>query len=166
MIAASLSSTSGFAQTSEDIRARFRKMSEEAEGAGWPSRSRGSRPTAMLFQGLFPIRSTGVSTEPVRKAADAFLASLDAGAAREDRVRRRRCRVAQVDEPAFLYAPGRQLQGDERGAARSGLRAAARVAQRQGIAADARHHAAEPHPRRAEQQRLRGISASGSIGSR
>jgi hypothetical protein len=30
-----------------------------------------------VMPGLFPIRSSGVSTEPVRKAAEAFLASLD-----------------------------------------------------------------------------------------
>ena len=30
------------------------------------------------LQGLFPIQQTGVSTQPIREAAEAFLASLDA----------------------------------------------------------------------------------------
>ena len=37
---------------------------------------KGITATGALDPGLFPIRSTGVSTEPVRKAAEAFLASL------------------------------------------------------------------------------------------
>ncbi len=36
----------------------------------------GVRTTAGVTPGLFPVRATGVSTEPVRIAADAFLASL------------------------------------------------------------------------------------------
>ena len=36
----------------------------------------GVRTAAGVTAGLFPVRATGVSTEPVRVAADAFLASL------------------------------------------------------------------------------------------
>ena len=79
---------------------------------------------------------------------------------------RRRPRVAQVDEPALLRAAGRQLRGDDRGPARRGVRPAARVAERQGPHAHARHHEVEPHAGRAEQQRLRASTASGSTSSR
>ena len=47
------------------------------ERKGSRSRSRASRRRAAIEPGLFPIRSTGVSTEPVSTAAaDAFLAAL------------------------------------------------------------------------------------------
>ena len=46
------------------------------KSAGWPSRLRASRQTATLSQGSSPVRSTGVSTAPVRQAAEAFLATL------------------------------------------------------------------------------------------
>jgi hypothetical protein len=38
--------------------------------------------------------------------------------------------MAQVDEPAFLCSPGRELQGNERDTARGGVRVDARVTQR------------------------------------
>jgi hypothetical protein len=55
---------------------RFRAMSEQAEQKGLAEPFRGITTNGTATPGLFPIRSTGVSTEPVRKAADAFLASL------------------------------------------------------------------------------------------
>jgi Protein of unknown function (DUF3500) len=76
MIAALLSSTSGFAQTSEDIRARFRKMSEEAERRGLAEPFKGITTDGNVAEGLFPIKPTGVATAPVRQAAEKFLASL------------------------------------------------------------------------------------------
>ena len=66
---------------------------------------------------LFGVRSTGVSTEPVRVAAAAFLASLTDASVAPPRSRGRR-RVAPMDEPELLRAPGRQLQGHERRPAR------------------------------------------------
>src|SRR4029078_1676427 len=42
----------------------------------------GVRTSAGLTEGLFPIRATGVSTEPIRKAAAAFIASLTPDQAR------------------------------------------------------------------------------------
>ena len=42
----------------------------------------GVRTSAGVTEGLFPIRATGVSTEPIRKAAAAFIASLTADQAR------------------------------------------------------------------------------------
>jgi hypothetical protein len=76
MIAASLSSTSGFAQTSEDIRARFRKISEEAERRGLAEPFKGITTDGNVVEGLFPVKPTGVSTAQARQAAEKFLASL------------------------------------------------------------------------------------------
>ena len=42
----------------------------------------GVRTSAGITEGLFPIRATGVSTEPIRKAAAAFIASLTPDQAR------------------------------------------------------------------------------------
>jgi hypothetical protein len=55
---------------------RSRKMSAEAEAKGLAEPFKGITTNGQVRTGLFPIRSTGVSTEPVRQAADAFLASL------------------------------------------------------------------------------------------
>ena len=76
MIAASLSTPSVFAQTPEDARGRFRKMSEEAERRGLAEPFKGITMDGNIIEGLFPIKPTGVSTAPVRQAAENFLASL------------------------------------------------------------------------------------------
>jgi hypothetical protein len=76
MIAASLSTPSVFAQTPEDARARFRKMSEEAERRGLAEPFKGITTNGGVVEGLFPIKPTEVSTAPVRQAAEKFLASL------------------------------------------------------------------------------------------
>jgi hypothetical protein len=76
MMAASLSPTWGFAQTSEDTRARFRKMSEEAERRGLAEPFKGITTDGNLVEGLFPIKPTGVSTASARQAAEKFLATL------------------------------------------------------------------------------------------
>jgi hypothetical protein len=76
MIAASLSATSGFAQTPEDTRARFRKMSEEAEQRGLAEPFKGITTNGSVVEELFSINPTGVSTAPVRQAAEKFIASL------------------------------------------------------------------------------------------
>jgi Protein of unknown function (DUF3500) len=76
MIAASLSATSGFAQTPEDTRARFRKMSEEAEQRGLAEPFKGITTNGSVVEELFSIKPTGVSTAPVRQAAEKFIASL------------------------------------------------------------------------------------------
>jgi hypothetical protein len=57
---------------------RYRKMSADAESQGLADPYKGVTTSGSVVSGLFPIRSTGVSTEPVRKAANAFLASLSA----------------------------------------------------------------------------------------
>ena len=55
-------------------RAKRRTLEREAEGLAEPYR--GIRINGSLTPGLFPLHSTGVSTEPVRAAALAFLATL------------------------------------------------------------------------------------------
>ena len=76
----SASSQRGAAQTQEthEQRAdRFRQMSTAAEGRGLAEPFRGITTDGHVVPGVFAIRSTGVTTEPVRKAADAFLAALN-----------------------------------------------------------------------------------------
>jgi hypothetical protein len=66
-------------QAAPDDRAeRFRTMSREAETRGLAEPFRGITTDGKVVPGLFPLRSTGVSTAPVRRAADAFLKSLTA----------------------------------------------------------------------------------------
>lgn len=54
------------------------RMSQAAEKPGLAEPFRGITANGKAEAGLFPLRSTGVSTEPVRRAALAFLASLSA----------------------------------------------------------------------------------------
>jgi hypothetical protein len=56
-----------------------KRLSIEAETAGLAQPFKGITRDGRLEAGLFSIRSTGVTMEPVRKAADAFLASLTEG---------------------------------------------------------------------------------------
>jgi len=58
---------------------RFRKMSAEAERKGLAEPFKGVTAAGTTETGLFAIRSTGVSTGPVRRAADAFLVALTPG---------------------------------------------------------------------------------------
>ena len=52
---------------------RFKTMSEQAEKKGLAEPFKGVTTDGTAKPGLFAIKSTGVSTEPVRKAADALL---------------------------------------------------------------------------------------------
>jgi Protein of unknown function (DUF3500). len=63
-------------QTAGTQAERFRQMSLEAEKRGLAEPFKGVTTNGTVQPGLFSIRSTGVSTEPVRKAAAAFLAVL------------------------------------------------------------------------------------------
>ena len=60
----------------ETQREAFRKRSIDAEKTGLAEDFRGVTTDGKVQPGLFPIRSTGVSTGPVRKAAQEFLAAL------------------------------------------------------------------------------------------
>ncbi len=57
--------------------AEMLRMSLAAEKPGLADPFRGITTNGKVEPGLFPVRATGVSTEPVRAAAVAFLASLD-----------------------------------------------------------------------------------------
>lgn len=57
----------------------FRQMSIAAETKGLADPFKGITTNGIVQPGLFSLRSAGVSTEPVRKAATAFLAALDTG---------------------------------------------------------------------------------------
>lgn len=63
-------------QLSGDLADRFQRMSREAEARGLAEPFRGVTTDGNVVSGLFPIRSIGVSTAPVRTAAEAFLATL------------------------------------------------------------------------------------------
>jgi hypothetical protein len=55
---------------------RFAAMSRDAEAKGLAEPYKGITTRGEPVGGLFPVRSTGVSTEPVRTAAEMFLAAL------------------------------------------------------------------------------------------
>jgi hypothetical protein len=71
-------SRSAFSQHAPDTAERFREMSAKFEREGLAEPFKGITTNGNVEAGLFPIRSTGVSTEPVRKAAETFLAALTA----------------------------------------------------------------------------------------
>lgn len=60
----------------ESMTERFARMSREAEAKGLAEPFKGVTTDGTVAPGLFAIRSTGVSTEPVRRAATAFLGGL------------------------------------------------------------------------------------------
>jgi hypothetical protein len=62
--------------TVEERVAQFKKRSEQFEREGLAEPFKGITTNGTVVPGLFTVRSTGVSTEPVRKAAEAFLAAL------------------------------------------------------------------------------------------
>ena len=63
-------------QTAADIAERFRKMSEDYERDGLAAPFKGVTTNGEVVPGLFEIKPTGVSTEPVRNAAERFIATL------------------------------------------------------------------------------------------
>jgi Protein of unknown function (DUF3500) len=80
LVAAGLVSPWAFAHPPEDSPAemaeRFRQMSEEYEREGLATPFRGITTNGQLEPALFQISPTGVSTEPVRNAAEKFIATL------------------------------------------------------------------------------------------
>lgn len=75
LLSASLSlSWMALAQT--DRTARFPEMSRAAEKTGLAEPFKGITSNGEPVRGLFPVRTTGVSTGPVRVAAEQFLAAL------------------------------------------------------------------------------------------
>jgi hypothetical protein len=59
-----------------DLQKRFAQMSADAEARGLKDAYQGITSGGRLEPGLFTIKSTGVTTEPVRQAAVAFLKTL------------------------------------------------------------------------------------------
>jgi hypothetical protein len=62
----------------EGLFERFARQSRDAEARGLADPFRGITAAGVPAPGLFALRATGVSTEPVRTSAAAFLASLSA----------------------------------------------------------------------------------------
>ena len=65
-----------FPQNASDMAERFRRMSADYESKGLAEPFKGITASGTVEPGLFGIHSTGVSTAPVRTAAERFLASL------------------------------------------------------------------------------------------
>ena len=63
-------------QTPADMAERFRQMSEDGEKEGLASPFKGITTNGQVMLGLFEISPSGVSTEPVRNAAEKFIATL------------------------------------------------------------------------------------------
>src|SRR5258708_22178620 len=63
-------------QTPVDMAERFRQMSEDGEKEGLAAPFRGITTNGQVMPGLFEISPSGVSTEPVRNAAEKFIATL------------------------------------------------------------------------------------------
>src|SRR5262245_17280215 len=78
LIPGSVFATRALAQQPADQAESFRRRSEEFEAKGLAEPFKGLTANGEVAPGLFPIRSTGVSTEPVRQAAERFLSSLSA----------------------------------------------------------------------------------------
>jgi hypothetical protein len=62
--------------TPSEMAERFRKMSEDYEKEGLAAPFKGITTNGEIVPGLFEIRPNGVSTEPVRNAAEAFIVTL------------------------------------------------------------------------------------------
>ena len=63
-------------QTPSDMAERFRRMSEDGEREGLAAPFKGITTNGQVMPGLFEINPSGVSTEPVRSAAEKFIATL------------------------------------------------------------------------------------------
>ena len=77
MLPAAIFAGRAFSQNSADMAERFRQMSEDAERKGLAEPFKGVTTSAGIEPNLFQVQKTGVSTEPVRNAAD--VAAADQG---------------------------------------------------------------------------------------
>jgi hypothetical protein len=78
VIPGSILATQVFAQNPSEMLERFRRMSADAEQKGLAETFKGITTKGEVVPGLFPIQKTGISTAPVREAAERFLSSLTA----------------------------------------------------------------------------------------
>ncbi len=92
---------------------QLQRMSRDAEVPGLADPFRGITANGRVEPGLFSIRSTGVSTEPVRTAAAAFLASLSPALRAKTAEAGGRPGMAEVDEPELLHPRRGRIPGDE-----------------------------------------------------
>ncbi len=76
VIPGAILASDAFSQSAPDMAERFRKMSADYEKKGLAEPFKGITTNGTVEPGLFGLHSTGVSTEPVRNAAERFLASL------------------------------------------------------------------------------------------
>jgi hypothetical protein len=76
VIPGAILASNAFADTTAEMASRFRRMSEEAERKGLAEPFKGITTNGKVIPGLFDIHATGVSTEPVRNAAEMFLSTL------------------------------------------------------------------------------------------
>ena len=63
-------------QSPSEVAERFRKMSEDYEKEGLAAPFKGITSNGEIVPELFEVKPSGVSTEPVRNAAEAFIATL------------------------------------------------------------------------------------------
>ncbi len=63
-------------QSRQELKERFQRMSDEYEAEGLAEKYTGVTTHGAPAEGLFGIHSTGVSTEPIQRAAKDFLGSL------------------------------------------------------------------------------------------
>jgi hypothetical protein len=76
ILPAAILTRNAFPQSAPDMAERYRKMSADYEKKGLAEPFKGITTNGTVEAGLFDLHSTGVSTEPVRHAAERFLASL------------------------------------------------------------------------------------------
>ena len=76
IVPAAMFASGAFSQNTAEMAERFRKMSADYEKKGLSEPYKGITSNGSVEAGLFPLHSTGVSTEPVRVAAERYLASL------------------------------------------------------------------------------------------
>src|ERR1017187_8871307 len=93
LIPGALLAPHAFPQNAPDTAERFRQMSADYERRGLAEPFKGITANGTVEPGLFGLHSTGVSTAPVRTAAERFLASLT----REQRDRT----MFAVDDPEW-----------------------------------------------------------------
>ena len=74
LVALAVGDSIGYSQQASSLIEQFRQRSRTAEQNGLAEPFKGIAASSGIQAGLFSIKSTGVSTEPVRKAAEAFLA--------------------------------------------------------------------------------------------
>ena len=129
----------------QSLQQRRATQSSDAEKRGLAEPFKGITTDGSVTAGLFPVRSTGVSTAPVQQAADAFLKALSP----EQRTRT----VFKEDDDEwrkwmnqhFYVRQGVSFQDMTEAQREVSLRPPARLPERQGAAALAGHHAPEPH---------------------